>query len=371
MGSTTIIEWSDSTLNFWRGCDKIDPTCANCYMFRDQRRYGNDPTVVTRCSPNTFYAPLKSRKWQEKRDRCIAERGRHLVFVCSWSDFFHEEADSWRADAWDVIRRTPESTYQILTSRPERILECLPPDWGAGWPNVWMGATIGNRRFVHRADLLRKVPAVVRFVSAEPLLGPLVWLRGTEAELEHEQRVHAYARHTGPTIGGESAVDCLRAELPRWHDDYIGPELDLTDITWLIVGGESGGRVGRRLVDEHNQPREDRIGWVRDLRDACLSQRDCCDTCGGYGALDALHGGPAHMAGPAIPCPEGHTAYFFKQWGGPKATSGGRVLDGREWSEMPVGQDTLRETHRLNLPEVQQLTLEAFERNDSPRGGSV
>jgi protein gp37 len=303
MGSTTIIEWSDSTLNFWRGCDKIDPTCANCYMFRDQRRYGNDPTVVTRCAPGTFYAPLKSRKWQEKRDRCIAERGRHLVFVCSWSDFFHEEADPWRADAWDVIRQTPESTYQILTSRPERILECLPPDWGPGWSNVWMGTTIGNRKFVHRADILRKVPAVVRFISAEPLLGPLVY-----------DVSDAWGRIDVEDWGWPG----------EWADGYDGPPLDLTDIAWLICGGESGGRPGRRLVDEHNRPRKDRLQWVRDLRDACLATPCPRDT-DGDGDCSRHCRAQGHHS----------TAYFFKQWGGPRATSGGRILDGREWSEMP------------------------------------
>src|SRR5687768_11465511 len=116
MGELSIIEWTHSTLNFWRGCDKVDPTCAYCYMFRDQRRYGRDPSVVVRCSDGTFYAPLRSRKWAETRDRFLADVGYHLVFVCSWSDFFHEKADPWRADAWDVIRRTPQSTYQILTS---------------------------------------------------------------------------------------------------------------------------------------------------------------------------------------------------------------------------------------------------------------
>lgn len=279
MGELSIIEWTHSTLNFWRGCDKVDPTCAYCYMFRDQRRYGRDPSVVARCSPTTFYAPLRSKKWAETRDRKIAELGYHLVFVCSWSDFFHEKADPWRAAAWDVIRQTPQSTYQILTSRPERILEHLPPDWGDGWPHVWMGTTIGNRRFAERADLLRAVPAAVRFISAEPLLGPLV-----DADLlEIDARYGAEAvRHR-----------CLNGR----------PWLDLSGIDWLIAGGESGGRLGRRLVDEHNQPRADRIGWVRDLRDACRRSG---------------------------------TAFLFKQWGGPTPKSGGRELDGQTWDELPA-----------------------------------
>lgn len=298
MGELSIIEWTHSTLNFWRGCDKVDPTCAACYMFRDQRRYGRDPSVVVRCSPSTFDAPLRSRKWAATRDRFLAELGYHLVFVCSWSDFFHEKADPWRADAWDVIRRTPESTYQILTSRPELILEQLPADWGDGWPHVWMGATIGNRKFVHRADLLRQVPAAVRFISAEPLLGPLVYdsdvgmaRDGWPVDLEDD--------HLG-------VPEHLRGDpyTPAWENGADLPELDLAGIDWLIAGGESGGRPGRRLVDESNEPLEHRAAWVRDLRDAAAASG---------------------------------TAFLLKQWGGPTPKSGGRDLDGRTWDELPVG----------------------------------
>lgn len=213
MGETTVIEWSDATWNPWRGCDKVSPGCAECYMFRDQRRYGKDPSVVVRAAESTFYAPLRAKKWQAPRK----------VFTCSWSDWFHEDADGWRDDAWDVIRQTPQHTYQVLTKRPERIADHLPADWGDGWPNVWLGVTIENERFVHRADILHEVPAAVRFISAEPLLGPL----------------HA---------------------------------LDPTGIDWLITGGESGGRPGRMLVERREGawvPKAQALDWVRDLRAAC------------------------------------------------------------------------------------------------------
>ncbi len=281
MGESSVIEWTDSTWNPWRGCDKVGPGCAHCYMFREQRRYARDPSIVVRCSAATFSAPL-SWVWAARRAACIADHGCHLVFTCSWSDFFHEHADAWRAGAWEVIRRTPGSTYQILTKRPERMLEQLPADWGDGWPNVWLGVSIENRRFVHRADRLRQVPAVVRFISAEPLLGPLMAIAH-----DHE------------------------SEEGWWEDPYTGVGLDLTGIDWLIAGGESGGSRRRRLVDEHNQPRGDRIGWVRDLRDACTLQ------------------GRFTQAWPA-------TAFCFKQWGGPRPTSGGRLLDGRTWDQLPT-----------------------------------
>jgi protein gp37 len=126
-------------------------------------------------------------------------------------------------------------------------------------PNVWLGVSIENRRFIHRADSLRETPAAVRFISAEPLLGPLI------ARSEDGMRY--------------------------WDDWWDGPELDLTAIDWLIVGGESGR--GHRPIKEQ---------WVTDLRDAA-----------------AQHG----------------AAFFFKQWGGLTPKAGGRELDGRTWDEMP------------------------------------
>src|SRR3990167_5422001 len=87
--------------------------------------------------------------------------------ICSWSDWFHETADPWRDEAWDIIRRTPRLTYQILTKRPERIADHLPADWGpTGYPNVWMGVSVENYRFTWRLDILANTPARIRFLSA-------------------------------------------------------------------------------------------------------------------------------------------------------------------------------------------------------------
>lgn len=126
-------------------------------MFRDATRYGFDASALRRTKPDTFERPLKV--YEPK-----------LIFTCSWSDFFHPDADAWRADAWDVIRRTPWHRWQILTKRPERISQCLPDDWGEGWDNVWLGTTVENNQSVSRIETLRQIPAKVRFISAEPLL---------------------------------------------------------------------------------------------------------------------------------------------------------------------------------------------------------
>lgn len=159
MGDSTSIAWTDRTWNPWQGCHPVSEACAHCYMFRDKRRYGQDPEVVVRSSPATFRRPL-SKSWATPAK----------VFTCSWSDFFIEEADPWRAEAWDVIRRTPWLTYQILTKRPERIADHLPPDWGEGWSNVWLGVTVENNKAMNRWGFLHAIPARVRFLSMEPLL---------------------------------------------------------------------------------------------------------------------------------------------------------------------------------------------------------
>ena len=195
MGETTGIEWTNATWNPWRGCHKVSPACAHCYMFREQTRYGHDPNVVVRASPATFNAPLK---WKEPRK----------IFTCSWSDFFIEEADLWRDDAWKVIHDSHHHTYQILTKRPERI-----PNY-TGWPsNVWIGASVENARFYSRIKELLRVPAPVRFLSIEPLLGSML-------------------------------------------------DLPLDGIDWVIVGGESGPNWRPLNVE-----------WVRQIRDLCVKRR--------------------------------------------------------------------------------------------------
>jgi protein gp37 len=202
LARATAIEWTDATWNPWMGCEKVSPGCAHCYMYREQRQYGHDPSVIRR-SKTKFREPLR---WSDSR----------FVFTCSWSDWFHPGADAWRDEAWDVILETPHLTYQILTKRPELIADRLPADWGDGYPNVWLGVSIENSRFTWRADELRQVPAAVRFVSAEPLVGSLF------------------------ESGGKRQP------------------LDLLAIDWLIVGGESGPRS--RKLD---------IEWVDEIVAAC------------------------------------------------------------------------------------------------------
>lgn len=178
-------------------------------MFREKARYGGDPNTVVR-SKTKFNEPLN---WAAPR----------MVFTCSWSDWFIAEADEWRDEAWGIIKRTPHLTYQILTKRPERIADHLPQDWGDGYPNVWLGVSVENQEQAYqRIPYLLGIPARVRFLSCEPLLGLV--------------------------------------NLGNYLDETnFGVKTFQSGIHWVIVGGESG--PGFRTMD---------LDWARFLRDQCV-----------------------------------------------------------------------------------------------------
>ena len=157
MAQNSEIEWTDASWNPWQGCEKISQGCKFCYAERLASRFGKKFSTIFRSTDKTFNAPLK---WKEPLK----------VFTCSISDFFIKQADPWRNDAWKIIRDTPH-TYLILTKRPERIPECLPPDWGNGYPNVYLG-TSGETAadIIRRSRDMQKVKAKIKFISIEPLL---------------------------------------------------------------------------------------------------------------------------------------------------------------------------------------------------------
>jgi protein gp37 len=229
-------------------------------MFAEQRRYGLDPEQVVRTK--TWGQP---RKWQ--RDAEAAGR-RDLVFTCSWSDWFHGAADSWRADAWRVVRDCPNLVFQVLTKRHQRMLDCLPADWGDGYENVWLGVTAESQCFAdERVPVLLSVPARVRFISAEPLLGPLdlCFLGGGQVDTPYDLRGNfwevACENHCDfagreddlvpdPRQSDEDVDENgTRWVCPRCHSDSALVERDRDDpgIDWAIVGCEQlpGHKAGR------------------------------------------------------------------------------------------------------------------------------
>ena len=198
MASTkTAIEWTDKTWNPTTGCNKVSPGCKHCYAEAITKRFPDK-------FPNGFEFTLREDRLNDPK----RWRAPSMVFVNSMSDLFHELMPlPFLEQIFDVMAACPQHTFQILTKRHERLLELAPL---LTWPdNVWMGVSVENQKYVHRVDYLRQVPAKVRFLSCEPLLGPL--------------------------------------------------ELDLTGIHWVITGGESGPK--HRPIDEV---------WVRSIRDQCL-----------------------------------------------------------------------------------------------------
>jgi len=202
MGKDSKIEWTDHTWNPWFGCEEVSAGCLNCYAKRDMNRYGRD-----------FYKVALARGFNKP----IGWKKPARVFVCSWSDFFIEEADKWRPDAWAVIGALQHLTFQILTKRLENVASRLPLDWGDGYDNVWIGATVENQEMADlRTPMLFNFPAKTRFLSMEPLLGPV----------------------------------------------RINPNL-LSLIDWVIVGGESG---------PNHRPMHQ--AWARSIRDQCIKAGD-------------------------------------------------------------------------------------------------
>ena len=227
MGARTGIAWTDATWNPWQGCHKVSPGCTHCYMFREKRQYGQEPNVVVRSKRHTFNLPLR-----------LTAPAR--IFTCSWSDFFIEEADSWRDEAWAIIRRTPHLTYQILTKRPERIAGRLPWGDGAPWPNVWgLVSAEDQEQADRRVPLILAANFAVRGVSYEPALAPMDFVN----------------------VGAMDQCSYVCDHGEQWPEGHR-PE---RGIEWLIIGGESG--PGARPFD---------LAWARSAIAQCRAAGVAC-----------------------------------------------------------------------------------------------
>ncbi len=295
MSASSAIGWTNATWNPTVGCSKVSTGCRECYAedVHEQRLNGVHgyptfkPWTTANAEHNVTLMPHKLRvplTWRKPR----------MVFVNSMSDLFHEQVpDEYIDRVFATMGWATQHTFQILTKRPERMRDylmggdvedrihaamcktCCSPGPGCGicewpgddcgllgidWPlpNVWAGVSIENRKWVGRADILRDTPAAVRFISAEPLLGPLVATDDSDG-----------------------------------LDQLHGPGLDLTGIDWLIVGGESG--PNHRPMD---------LQWMRDLRDACAAT-GACPGCNGSELPT-----PCYRCGGRAPR---QTAFFAKQ----------------------------------------------------------
>jgi protein gp37 len=220
-------------------------------MYREYKRYKlGDPRIVTRTKPQAFNKPLRLQKEAVSGDRVGTDR---LVFTCSWSDFFNEEADEWRDEAWDIIRECDGLIFQILTKLPERIWYHRPKFWPEIKDRIWLGTTVENQDTLHRIEHLKKIPCAHRFLSLEPLIGPVKlympdrWSEVVMSYVDTRYRcISCGRRHT------RKSYRCPNDRCPEWKP-----------FDWVIVGGESGAD-NERVRPMHPQ-------WVRDIKRFCIS----------------------------------------------------------------------------------------------------
>lgn len=239
MADGSSIEWTDATWNPVTGCTKITAGCVNCYAARFSERFRG-------VKGHPFETGFDITLRPARLDQPLRWRRPRTIFVNSMSDLFHKEVPTGFVDqVFDTMEAADWHKFQVLTKRSSLMRKYLARRYADRMPpaHMWFGVSVEDAAARSRVDHLRQAPAAVRFLSIEPLIGP------------------------------------------------VG-RVDLTGIHWVIVGGESG--PGARPMHE---------AWVTDLRDQCLDQG---------------------------------VAFFFKQWGGFRPKTGGRVLSGREWNEMPM-----------------------------------
>jgi protein gp37 len=182
MAQNSKIEWTDHTFNPWIGCTNVSPGCDHCYAESWSKRsglvkWGNNPR--RRTSEAYWRAPLK---WQAASRSFSGQNGRRQrVFCASLADVFDNKAEAgWRSDLFQLIGATPALDWLLLTKRPQNVEKMLPKSWPeGGMPNVWLGTTAEDQtRFDQRWPVLSRIPAVVRFISYEPAIGPVRLGRG-------------------------------------------------------------------------------------------------------------------------------------------------------------------------------------------------
>ena len=250
MATKSAIEWTQSTWNPVRGCTRVSEGCKFCYAERIAARFSKEGLAYEGLAKMTKAGPRWSnevRLVDEILDLPLKWKKHQLVFVNSMSDLFHEDVTLENIlRVFDTMREAKQHHFQILTKRSERLVELSSEiEWTE---NVWMGVSVENKDYTYRIDDLRQTDAHIKFLSLEPLIGDL-------------------------------------------------RDLDLTDIDWVIVGGESG--PGARPIEEK---------WVIDIRDQCEQS--------------------------SVP-------FFFKQWGGRNKKKGDRILDGKTWDALPLAYNRI------------------------------
>ena len=208
--SQNALEPRSKMWNLWHGCHKLSAGCAHCYVYRGDSKRGIDSSVVAKTM--SFDLPVQ----RKKRDGEYKIPAGTFVYTCFTSDFFLEDADQWRAEAWAMIRERSDLQFLIITKRIDRFVVCLPDDWGDGWDNVAICCTVENQdRADYRLPIFRAAPIKHKRIICEPLL---------------------------------ERIDLAPYDIGAWAEQ-------------VVVGGESG--AGARQCD---------FDWVMELREVCVRQ---------------------------------------------------------------------------------------------------
>ena len=311
MGENSAIEWCDHTFNPWIGCQAVSPACEHCYAEAwVNGRLRADFSQRRRTVADNWRKPLRWNRMAE------AAGVRARVFCASLADVFDNQVpEEWRTDLWDLIQHTEHLDWLLLTKRPQNIAKMIPqpatgwanPGWP--WPNVWLGTTVENQTEAdRRIPHLLRVPAAKRFLSCEPLLGPL--------------RLH----WCGLPANCSGVLDALRGEswIEEWWDNEGKDRRRKVvrtwpgKIDWVIAGGESGPGARPSHPD-----------WHRSLRDQCV---------------------------------EAGVPFFFKQWGEWRPISEGPA----EWYA-----DLYRPNRLAKVGESQDALCDAFGRHCIVRQASI
>lgn len=260
MAEETGIEWCDSTWNPWIGCTKIAPACDFCYAAAIDKRIGGDHwgnVPRRRTSEHNWNEP---RRWQRRAAEFFALNGhRRRVFCASMADVFDNQIDpAWRADLWALIRDCPDMDWLLLTKRPQNIAKMKPAFWDEIKGRIWLGTTVENQEHADQnIRYLIEHDSAVRFLSCEPLLGPIDLKRVAYPTIRYQTGIHYL---DVLRAGSWSAGFGYRPSQPNEPQTFFTNHSDIHPIDWVIAGGESG---------PHARPSNPQ--WFRDLRDQCAA----------------------------------------------------------------------------------------------------
>ena len=303
MSENSKIEWTDHTFNPWWGCQKVGPGCDHCYAEALDKRTGGahwGPHAERRRTKD-WSGP---RRWNKNAAKFMAEHDRRQrVFCASMADVFDNAVPAeWRADLWQVIRETPGLDWLIVTKRIGNAPAMVPPDWPQAFRHVMLLITVVNQQEADRdVPKLLAMPAARRGISAEPLLGPILF---TVIEPD-----------------ADTTINALTGQIYHARDDYSepGPKID-----WIIAGGESGANA-RPMHPE----------WVRAIRDTCVT----------FGTAfffkqwgEFVPRDQTMLTDDEVLHQRGCVVYGSYKVGKARA---GRLLDGREWNDWPASDPVL------------------------------